>query len=467
KCHTGPAPAAAIPELSMDAPAFEGIGARRNYDWMARWIHDPKALRPTAHMPKVLHGPKAKVDAETIAAYLASLKSDTAKPETAEPSSDLAGSGKALFESLHCAACHNAPDATETDATKIFLKQVREKFAPGALVAFLQKPDAHYAWIRMPNFKLAHDEAAQLAAYLLSTADKPKETAAATDAAVIDHGKKLVQTSGCLNCHTLKLDDQFTTKALADLLPAKWQQGCLAATPDDAGKAPQFTFTADERAALQAFGTTDRSSLTRHVPTEFADRQTRLLNCRECHGKFEGFPVFDILGGKLKPEWSKSFISGEITNKPRPWLEARMPAFSQRAEGIAHGLAMLHGHPSQTPAEPAIDMEKAKVGQKLVSMVGGFSCVSCHSVGDFGATQVFESAGINLALTGSRVLKPFMQRWVRNPQLMDSATKMPVYFEEGSKSPLGDVYAGDVDQQINAIWEYIRLGDKMPPPPVP
>jgi mono/diheme cytochrome c family protein len=209
--------------------------------------------------------------------------------------------------------------------------------------------------------------------------------------------------------------------------------------------------------------------LTRQVPVEFAERQTHELNCRECHGKFDGFPSFDILGGKLRPEWSRAFIDGEIKWKPRPWLEARMPAFAlpQRAEGIAQGLAMSHGYPPQTPAEPAIDAEAAKVGQKLISMVGGFSCVSCHAVGEFGATQVFDSAGINFARTGSRLMKPYVERWVRNPQSVDPTTKMPVYFDETGKSPLGDVYGGDGAKQIDAIWEYIRLGDKMPPPPTP
>lgn len=465
KCHAGPTKDA-IPELSMDAPSFEGIGSRRNYDWITRWIQDPKAMRPTAHMPKVLHGPKAKEDAGSIASYLVSLKGEAGKASAA-PNEEQVGAGQKVFESLHCAACHNPPGGTEADDKKIYLKQVQEKFAPGTLSAFLLKPNAHYAWIRMPNFKLSQEEADQLAAFLNSKADKPKEVAASTDAAVLEHGKKLVQTSGCLSCHTLKLDNQFSTKALADLAADKWKQGCLAEKPDDVGKSPQYSFTAEDREALQAFAATDRSSLTRHVPTEFADRQTRLLNCRECHGKFEGFPAFDIVGGKLKPEWSKTFISGESTVKPRPWLEARMPAFSERAEGIAKGLAMIHGYPSETPAEPPIDMEMAKVGQKLVSSVGGFSCVSCHSIGQFGATQVFESAGINFALTGSRLMKPFMHRWVRNPQLIDATTKMPVYFDEEGKSPLADVYGGDAEKQIEAIRQYIRQGDKMPPPPTP
>src|SRR6185503_1513035 len=73
KCHQGLAPDAGIPELAMDAPTLDAIGSRRNYDWMARWIADPKALRPTAHMPKLFHGPKANEDAAAVASFLASL----------------------------------------------------------------------------------------------------------------------------------------------------------------------------------------------------------------------------------------------------------------------------------------------------------------------------------------------------------------------------------------------------------
>jgi mono/diheme cytochrome c family protein len=463
KCHAVAGAETAMPELAMDAPSFEGIGSRRNQEWMARWIQDPKALRPTAHMPRVLHGAAAKDDAGAIAAYLASLKSGEALP--APERADQADDGRALFESLHCAACHNGPDATEIDERKIFLKQTREKFAPGALAAFLQKPDAHYAWIRMPDFKLSGEQADQLAAYLDAAADKPQGTAAPAGDAVIEHGKKLVQTSGCLKCHALKLDNQFSARALAELTPDKWKRGCLAATPEDAGAAPWFGFTADEREALQAFGGTDRASLTRVVPAEFAERESRLLNCRECHGKVQGIPAFDVLGGKLKPEWSRAFIAGEISYKPRPWLEARMPAFPKYAELMATGLAMQQGFPPQSAVEPPVDTEAAKIGQKLMSTMGGFSCVSCHAVGPVAAAQGGDTAGVNFIYTGSRVTRDYFERWLRYPQLIDPSTKMPAYFQDQAKSPLTNVLDGDAAKQINALWEYLQLGDKMPPPP--
>jgi mono/diheme cytochrome c family protein len=462
KCHVVPTTGSAIPELAMDAPSFDGIGSRRNYDWMARWVLDPSALRPAAHMPKLLPGAKAGEDAEAIAAFLAQQKFAVRKG--ADPSADHIEPGRKLFETLHCVACHNAPDSTDVDPKRIGLKQVREKFAPGSLVAFLQKPEEHYAWIRMPNFKFTADEGAQLAAFLQSAAEKPKETTAPTETAFIERGKKLVQTSGCLNCHSLKLPNQFKAPSLAELGANKWEQGCLAEKRAGGSKAPQFSFSAAEREALRAFGATDRASLARHVPMEFVDRQSRLLNCRECHGKMDGFPPLETLGGKLKPEWTKAFIAGEVSYKPRPWIESRMPHFAQRAEGLAAGLAAQHGYSPRTASEPPIDQEAAKIGRKLVSANGGFFCVSCHAAGSFAAQQVFESNGVNLAYTGERILKPYYHRWLRNPLRIDPITKMPVYFDNEGKSPLADIYEGDGTKQIEAIWQYIRLGNKMPSP---
>src|SRR5207244_4503618 len=106
-------------------------------------------------------------------------------------------------------------------------------------------------------------------------------------------------------------------KSLADLPADQWKRGCLAERPSDESKAAQFDFTAAERQALQAFGATDRAALNRQVAAEFAERQAHLLRCAECHGKFDGFPPLEVLGGKLKPEWMEAFIGGEITPKPR------------------------------------------------------------------------------------------------------------------------------------------------------
>jgi len=456
-CHK--ADGATLPELAMDAPSFEGIGSRRQAGWMTEWILDPHNQRATAHMPRLLKGPNAAEDAAAIASYLASLKDGDAPGESAK--AELASAGKELADKLHCVACHNLPGVKEQDAKKVSLEHVNAKFPPAALVAFLKNPGAHFAWTRMPDFQLNDNEARQLAAHLSGSAPMVKPAAASTDAAVIARGKQLVQSTGCLNCHSLKLDNQFKAPALAELAAAKWTSGCVADAA--AGKSPEFALSADDRAALRAFAASDRSSLQRHVPADFAARMSRAMNCAECHGKFEGFPPFDLLGGKLKPEWARAFIAGEVKYKPRHWLPARMPVFPKYAEGLAHGLAAQHGHGPKTPAEPPINPEHAQQGRAMVSTDGGFSCIACHAVRSFGATQVFEAAGINLAHSAERLLPDYYRRWMLNPLRIDPQTKMPVYFNMG-QSPLTDYFNGDAKQQLDALWHYLRQGDQMPLP---
>lgn len=511
KCHTEKF-TSPVPELAMDAPTFDGFGARRNYEWLAKWILDPKSTRASVHMPKLLHGPKAKEDAEAMAAFLCSTNAIfpngtamvkvtninyiVADLTAASPSAVLkavteiakrSGVGakavgeenatpadsnherKPIFERLHCASCHNAPDKNETGTTKISLKHVGGKFSAGKLAEFLKMPEQHFAWIRMPNFKLADAEAKELSEFLLKNADKAEAKAAPTDKATIERGQLLVQSAGCLTCHTAsKLENKFTAPALAKL--AKEPKGCLAEKHDDKSKAPDFAFSAKEREALAAFAKTDFASLSRHSPLEFATRETRLLSCAACHGQIDLVPGFEVLGGKLKPEWAAAFIGGEpfkvradIHPKGEPWVDARMPAFKSRAKLLAEAMAVQQGYAPKTRDDGAIDEEAAKIGHQMIGKDNGLSCISCHAINDLSALEVFESEGVNFGLTSARLLKPYFFRWMRAPLSVDPQTKMPGYFEDG-KSALTDYYEGDAEKQINALYEYIRQAEKMAAP---
>ena len=378
--------------------------------------------------------------------------------------------GQKRFDELHCSACHNVPGAWNVDPKRVSLGHVGREYVPGQLIAFLRSPSAHDPWTRMPDFKLSTEEAAQLAAYLLSASEKPRVTPedkppASADADRLARGRQIVQTSGCLNCHALGIENSFAAKPLSEL-PLGWKSGCLSPRPSAGSRAPIFGFTDAERGALQRVGTAGSHALTRESPIEFAQRQLTTLRCGECHGKFEGFPTLEALGGKLKPEWARAFIAGELRDRPRPWLPARMPAFARHAEGLAQGMAMLYGYPPATPAEPPIDLEAAAIGQKLVAVQGGLSCIACHAVGRIRATQVFENAGINLAYSGARLLKPHFERWVRNPLAIDPVSKMPVFFDEELRSPLlGLLRRRRRKTNRSALGSTVRLGDKMPPPP--
>jgi mono/diheme cytochrome c family protein len=460
KCHTAPG---GMPELSMDAPSFDGIGSRRNFEWLAQWVANPHALRTGTPMPQLFRGADAKGQSEAVAAFLSSLNG-VAKLEATKGDAE---AGKALFEKLHCGACHPSPDGGEVLPHQISLQQVNAKFAPGALAAFLQKPEEHFAWIRMPNFRLTADEAKALAEYLASKASPAEAKAAPTDAAVVERGKKFVIAAGCLNCHDLPgAKSELTAKPLSDLAAERWTAGCLADYPTDGSKAPAYSFTAEQRAALRAFAATDRVSLSRHTQNDFLARQSQQLNCRGCHGQHEGFPGFELLYGKLKPEWAAKFIAGTETWKPRPWLESRMPAFPAYAQNLAEGLSTVHGFGPKSVADPkpADADELVKSGHKLVGSQGGLQCISCHPVNELGATQVFEAPGINLGRSFERLEPSFFRRWLRAPTSLQVDSKMPVYFDEEGRSPLPDIQGGDGPKTIQAVWEYLRLGKDMPKP---
>jgi mono/diheme cytochrome c family protein len=429
-------------ELDFGAPDFESIGSRLNSTWMADWV-----VNPTMHMPKLFS------DAEPgnrIAAYLSTLKGPAPKPVISGDSAK----GKELFQTLQCAVCH-----VENDAG---LLNVRRKFAPGALVEYLENPQAHYRWTPMPNFKLSDPEAGNLGGFLLErgqSGEEPKGTGG------IEEGRMLIQVSGCLNCHASKLENQYSAPALA-AISRSGLSGCLST--NGTKKAPQFNLEPEGREALAAFLRNGNfTPLLKSVPQELALRQSETLRCAECHEKVEGAPRFATLGAKLKPKWAKRFIAGEVQYKPRPWMQPQMPAFPAHAAPLAVGLAALHGHSAESSREQNLDAQMAGTGAKLISAAGGFSCVACHAVGAFTSGQVVETPGVNLAQSGERLLKSYFDRWVMNPVLLEPNTKMPVYFDAQGRSQLTDILEGDAEKQINAIWEYVRLGDKMPPPPIP
>src|SRR5207302_6953366 len=112
---------------------------------------------------------------------------------------------KSLFDKLHCVGCHNAPE--ENLPTKISLKHVAQKFAPGKLAEFLRAPEAHFTWTRMPNFHPTSKEAAELADFLLSKADKVGNAAGDSLLANGERERTLLQNVGCLNCHKAPVEN--------------------------------------------------------------------------------------------------------------------------------------------------------------------------------------------------------------------------------------------------------------------
>ena len=450
KCHR-PSPAT-VPELQIDAPALTAIGARLNGPWMAQWVENPSALRPSARMPRVLHGAEAPAEARDIAAFLSSLGTPTPAPSAA-PSADEVAFGEQSFRALRCATCHVTTGTPQAD--QISLAGVRAKFAPGALASFLKQPNQHFAWIRMPDFGLADAEANALAAWL-NTLGGAARTTSEQAAGDVARGKRLVQTRGCLSCHTLDLANEYKGRDVAELPASAW----ASSWHDPSSRSARYNLTADERAAFRAFAATDRRSLERHAPADFAASAVETLNCRGCHGQIERVPSLDLAGGKLRPEWAKALIDGTLRDKPRPWMEARMPAFPTYAGPLAAGLAAEHGLAATSPSDSSpIDEDMAEAGRRMVTAAG---CANCHNVAKFVGAQVPTTAGINLAMIADRLRYPYYTRWMLNPPRVWPETVMPKYFDKG-RGPF-DFYDHDATRQMRALWEYMRKRGAMAPP---
>lgn len=425
----------------FNAPSLTGIGSRLQPEWIAAWLLDPSSERH-ARMPSLLRGPDAPSDARAIAAFLSTLRSEL---PAASLSRDLRSAGELLVNDLHCTSCHTLPSQAAS-ADHISLAHINRKFAPPALISYLQNPQAHYTANPMPNFKLSRTEAESIASFLLERQDI-NVTNAAPD--LLSRGRTLVQKSGCLNCHALQLQNQFTAPTLTKT--SSPLAGCLAS---DHPTAPRFRLPDAERAALHAFLAFEAKS-EYLPPTDLTVRLVESLRCNQCHIE-NNLPAPLSLGGKLRPEWTIHFIAGEIPAKPRPWLKARMPAFPVYTTNLSVGLAALHGQAPESRPEPEPSSSLAKTGETLIGSNGGFSCVACHSVGANNTQLVVESPGVNLAYSGGRLLPSYFRRWLMNPIAIDPGTKMPAYFDAEGRSQLSEFFDGNAHAQISAMWHYIR-----------
>jgi mono/diheme cytochrome c family protein len=156
------------------------------------------------------------------------------------------------------------------------------------------------------------------------------------------------------------------------------------------------------------------------------------------------------------------FLAGELEDKLRPWLAARMPAFPARAEWMSQGLAMQHGFPPAAPALTKPDAAMAAMGRQLSGKSGdnqaGFACVLCHGVGKAPAENVFEAQGINFMYAAERLNKEFYMRWMLKPSRIWPNTRMPQFAGDDGLTPFANVYDGDARKQFEAIWEYLKAG---------
>ena len=479
KCHSADElnTSSAMPELLRDTPSLANAGNKFNETWLAAWIQNPKSLRHSATMPKLLKHNSLKeantagdTSAIDLAAYLMTRKSDAIKKFKAH--SDSVKNGGDIFNNLGCISCHTRPDK-KGDDKRTPLHNISWKFSSvDSLSQFLLNPAKHYKWIKMPDFSFSEKESAEVASYLMtSKADKLQAKKGNAK-----KGEKLYQELGCASCHEPKA--KAIGKSLADLSKGSLS-GCLDTKERD------FSLTDSEKSGIKKMLKESYASVLSKSLAEFAERQLREVNCTACHqydttvsdwSKYQhetadlkahegshldqSRPILTWFGEKLQASYLKQILAGDVDMRPRPWLDAKMPAFKERSGLLAEGLAAAHGLGTGFEESPKPEANYEEIGKKLTGTQGGFSCIICHDAGPKKALAAFEVKGIDLMLVRERVRPAYYMRWMLDPPRIVPHTKMPKFANEGATALSAD-FEGDGLKQFWAIYEFLKQGRKM------
>jgi mono/diheme cytochrome c family protein len=307
------------------------------------------------------------------------------------------------------------------------------------------------------------------------------------DVALRDEGKALFQSRGCAGCHQFTEDGQklASTRAAKPWRELTEAKGCLA-TPS-AGTAavlsqpaaPQFELNGAQRLALVAA----MKSTDQHKPLQgqrLIANAMASFNCYACHKQNgrggperdrdplfvttiqemgdEGRipPPLDGVGDKLRSDWLKHVL--QDGTKDRRYMKTQMPKFgSLPVDDLVHAFVEMEGFDSGVKP-PELSEPPHRViatGRKLAGN-GGMACVKCHNFGRYPATGI---QAINLQTMTRRIREDWFYRYLVDPQKYRPGTRMPTAFVDGV-SAVRDIYDGQPDRQMAALWAWLAEGDK-------
>jgi len=251
--------------LPRVGPPLEKVAAKVPRDWTTRWVMDPASFRPNTKMPTFFYlenfvdvsGPEAPTEAQkrmnsqgrvesdamvnAIVAYLYG-KSRPAVVPAVDGAGD-AARGQRLLSERGCFGCHVADPAARRDVSGSYrqfgpnLSGVGSKVSRDWLYHWIRDPKAWAPDTKMPNLRIEHQEALDIAEHLSGMKEPPgfsSRPLPRTDPATLDRialyfqmetqtvfdakaalakmdlaakevyaGEKLIAHYGCFACHNI------------------------------------------------------------------------------------------------------------------------------------------------------------------------------------------------------------------------------------------------------------------------
>ena len=200
--------------LRKPGPNLTRIEAKLTPEWVADWIRDPRAVKPTTWMPRVWYNSNTssaedaqrnEVEIDAVVAYLFANSEEHSYAVPAPPRGDSAN-GQVLVESVGCLACHVTGGETREEAgpRRTFgqaLQNIGSKTSYEWVFDWVRNPQHYSEGTFMPNLRLTDREAADVAAYLLTLDGGQPRSAEATydqafaDSVLLDYLKAVVPTA--------------------------------------------------------------------------------------------------------------------------------------------------------------------------------------------------------------------------------------------------------------------------------
>ena len=301
------------------------------------------------------------------------------------------------------------------------------------------------------------------------------------DAQKVKLGRQMFSALRCAACHKLEDIRPMVTAKSFDRLKVYSIVGC---TGDHVKQSvPKFEFSDEQRTTLKSLIRGKASLASPQDARQRAAIGLARFNCQSCHTRDgiggpdadekqwfhshltedvgeEGSlpPSLDGVGAKLRPAALADLVGGD-EHRVRPYLKTRMPRFgADVTKQLTDDLVALD-RPAALANAPNFSEESADSGRSLAG-TAGLGCVTCH---DYKGAPGVAVPGIDFTRMAARLNHDWFERFLRSPGDVKPGTRMPEFWP-GGLAILKDIEGGDTRAQINALWNYISMGDKMPAP---